>query len=126
VSNEYLAIRIAALKERFLDQLPERMRQLEDALALIGQDDAAATAAHLVVHSLAGAGATFGCPEVGKAARQMETTLFPAGNPRGRCAADYRQCIPELLDALRLAVGQALDRRTSRNQSPVGHISQEP
>lgn len=124
--NEQLADRIAALRERFLDQLPERTQRLEEALALIGQGNEAARTAHLVVHSLAGAGATFGCPEVSKAARQMETTLFPAGTPRGSFAAECRQCIPELLDALRLAVSQALDRRTSRNQSPVGHISQEP
>jgi HPt (histidine-containing phosphotransfer) domain-containing protein len=53
-----------ALRRRFIAGLPERWREIEDAV------DPAARAA--VLHRLAGAAGAYGCGELGQAARSAE------------------------------------------------------
>nr|WP_246265730.1 Hpt domain-containing protein [Aromatoleum diolicum] len=99
------------LQLSFLDQLPDRIRQLEEALAHIDCDDGAAKAARVLVHSLAGAGATFGCPDVSEAARRLETSLFPPGSASAHFDPGSRERIPELLCTLKLAARAARSPR---------------
>lgn len=125
--KERLAAQMAALQLRFLDQLPDRLRQLEEALA---RDDGSAKAARVLIHRLVGAGAAFGCPDVSEAARRMEALLFPTGNANAHFAPDSRARIPELLATLKLAAHKTLARCDVTDPArplapPTSHVSEE-
>jgi periplasmic divalent cation tolerance protein len=66
------------LREYFAGRLPERLAEIEEACR--AARDAGFTGEplrtfHRLVHSLAGAGGTFGFPEVSESARELERLL---------------------------------------------------
>lgn len=128
MSVDRLAGQLASLRMRFLEQLPERIRQLEEALARIEHDDDSARAVRVLAHNLAGAGATFACPAVSEAARHMEVELFPPGNAQARFNPGSHVLIPGLLADLKATVREALEHAgpdLSASSSPA-QSSPEP
>ncbi|MDK9702233.1 MAG: diguanylate cyclase [Sulfuritalea sp.] len=83
--NSALEAALAALRQRFIDELPTRLDGMHQALAAMGaaaHDGPARLAARRAAHSLAGAGGTFGFPALGAAARSLELFLdAEAGTP---------------------------------------------
>lgn len=70
-----------SLRDYFAARLPDRLREIEEAWEAARAADwreAEARTFHRLVHSLAGAGATFGFPAVTDAARLLEARLKPA------------------------------------------------
>ncbi len=109
-AQDQVEAQLAALKDKFVGGLPDRLALLRDTFDgwWLSQEAAQLEAFHRLVHSLTGAGATFGCIEVSQAARELETylkTMMVAGvTPQ---AAD-RTHIDRLLAAVeRLASGAA-------------------
>jgi HPt (histidine-containing phosphotransfer) domain-containing protein len=72
------SLQVESLQEYFAGRLPDRMREVEDgwreARETAWREDAVRTF-HRLVHSLAGAGATFGFAAVTDAARALEQRL---------------------------------------------------
>jgi HPt (histidine-containing phosphotransfer) domain-containing protein len=67
-----------ALREYFAGRLPERLAEIEDACRAAqetGFTGEPLRTFHRLVHSLAGAGGTFGYPEVSETARGLERLL---------------------------------------------------
>lgn len=67
--------RLAALRQEYLRQLPEKIRQLRQSWSqhLAGGEDLShLVVLHRQIHSLAGSGATFGCDAISQAARRFE------------------------------------------------------
>src|SRR5690349_5313439 len=106
MADDSLAAKIAVLQQAFVTQLPERIQALEEALAQLQQDEETMRAVHVIVHSLAGAGATFGCPEVSVAAREMEQSMFPSS--RSKFDPGVRARLPTLMAALKSAAERAI------------------
>jgi chemotaxis protein histidine kinase CheA len=82
---------LAALRQGYAERLPERAARLEaDVAALVERwDDAAAGELRRALHNLAGSGATYGFPEVSRAARAGEDACAAAiaADPAGAVAA---------------------------------------
>ena len=108
MADDPLAAKIAVLQRAFVAQLPERIRALDDALARLGQDEESVKAVHVIVHSLAGAGATFGCPEVSTAAREIEQAMFPSGAGHSKFDPAVHARLPALVAALKAAAARAV------------------
>lgn len=119
MSDESLLAQMEALRQRFVAQLPERLRQIESALAELEQGGEAVQRAHALMHSLAGSGATFGCADVGQVAREMEYALFPADGTDHSNDAAARDRLPALLAALRAAVEDATNGTDGARAQPT-------
>lgn len=88
-------------RTRFTCRLPARLEEMEGAWRQVresGWSGEAVALLHRLAHSLAGACAMFGLPEMAAAARELEQVLKkPGGEPRE--AAELR--IASLLERLR-------------------------
>jgi CheY-like chemotaxis protein len=73
---------LAAMSRQFAEQLPGRLAEMQALLAKLQQevDPERLETLHRMAHSLAGSAGSFGLPEVGKAARQLETCLKPVAH----------------------------------------------
>ncbi|HYU35623.1 MAG TPA: Hpt domain-containing protein [Thermoanaerobaculia bacterium] len=92
----------APLRDYFAARLPERLRQIEDAWTEVratGWSAGAAHNFHRLVHSLSGAGSTFGFPAVSEAARRLERLLKPVVQGTATPPAD--ETVGELLAGIR-------------------------
>ncbi len=69
---------LAALRQAFVDQLPQRISKLYDAHIAWGRKGEGLAEYYRLAHSLTGAGATFACDGVSRAARQLELFLKAA------------------------------------------------
>ncbi|HJV27489.1 MAG TPA: Hpt domain-containing protein [Aromatoleum sp.] len=116
MADDPLAAKIAVLQRAFVAQLPERIRALDEALAKLGQDEETVKAVHVIVHSLAGAGATFGCPEVSAAAREMEQAMFPGGLGHSKFDPAVHARLPVLMAALKAAAQRAVAENPESGQ----------
>jgi diguanylate cyclase (GGDEF)-like protein len=99
-------LELRELQEYFAGRLPDRLRELEDAWAAVresGWDRDAVRELHRLTHSLSGAGATFGFPEVTRACREMERFLKPVLEDPGPSGEQASARIEELLEGVRLA-----------------------
>ena len=68
------------LQADYQSQLPERIEAILNGVNLItehGSEDESINRLHRVVHQLAGSAATFGFPELGVVARDMEVLMKP-------------------------------------------------
>ena len=82
--------RLRALQQDWRAQLPARLQEIRDQLAACRaapQDDAALQVLHRQVHTLAGSAGSFGEPELGRQAREIELDLqrlaaLPARQPQ--------------------------------------------
>ena len=77
-SEDSIQEQLAALRQTFIDQLPQRINCLYDAHIAWSQGGDGLREYHRLAHSLTGAGATFGCGQVSQAARQLEHFLKEA------------------------------------------------
>jgi HPt (histidine-containing phosphotransfer) domain-containing protein len=95
--DELVAIELARLSANFVEQLPEQVRAIESEVAgwLDAPRDAERyeTVSHRV-HQLKGAGSTFGCPSISRAARRLEQRIrvyrsdVDAGRPPATAAVE--------------------------------------
>ena len=97
---------LAAMSRQFASQLPGRiaeMRGLLDRLHGAGPDPADLETLHRMAHSLAGSAGSFGLPEVGAAARRMESALKPVAlgeQPYTDRQVDIQDLFQRLADAV--------------------------
>lgn len=71
--------KLAALRRSFAAQVPDKIAEIErccEALHQADQDLSALSQLHRLSHSLAGSGGTFGFPQLGAQARQIEQELL--------------------------------------------------
>src|SRR5687768_2703064 len=104
-------LELKELQEYFAGRLPERLAELEEAWAAVaasGWEMGRVRTLHRLVHSLTGAGATFGFPEVSRTARVLERflktvidkTVLDGGGPSGEEASGE---LDRLLEGVRRA-----------------------
>lgn len=102
-----LQARLDAVRAGFIADLPNRAAALQgvwDAATASGWRQDLRQEFHRLVHSLSGAGATFGFPELSECARALEDRLqLP---PQG---AGIDASVPGLFAALLAALGAAAD-----------------
>jgi len=82
-NSDETRVRIAALRKEYQEQLPGRLRELEETwkrLAGGGWSAEAFQEFHRGVHALAGSGALFGYPGVSTSARALDLQLMPLGS----------------------------------------------
>ena len=123
LSNEKLANRLAELKHRFINQLPDRMKRLQEALhppegeqapPSAADREASLSTARELTHGLAGSGGTFGFPEISDAARALGDALQEPGGNSGP------EVIPPLLGELQTEASKALWRVDSTSRPVPG------
>lgn len=96
--------KMKALEDLFVKGLPDRMREISDAVDVcVAQPSEASTVAilHRYLHSLAGTAGTFGFQELGERARALEIDLEPAlngGVDAERVIADMQPHLQNYLD----------------------------
>lgn len=109
--------RLAALRQEYLLQLPEKIRQLRQGWnrhLAGGENPSHLVALHRQAHSLAGSGATFGCEATSQAARRFEVFVkLLLDNGLEPSPAQQEQARAYLA-----AIENALDQ--VRQQSPPG------
>ncbi|MET3119704.1 diguanylate cyclase (GGDEF)-like protein [Undibacterium sp. GrIS 1.8] len=78
--NDSLQEKLRALENLFLEKLPLKMQEMEEALAHFlakPEDKEALTILHRLLHTMAGSAGTFGFAEMGLQAREFEIRLKP-------------------------------------------------
>ena len=101
-----LQARIQALSDAYAAQLPEKLRQIEEHWAGLGEgvwDEADFETLHRMVHSLTGSGKTFGFVLLSAAARNLEELLESVAQAKAGLNEDQRARIEEKLRELQLA-----------------------
>ena len=99
-------LELKELQEYFAGRLPERLAELEAAWVAVmesGWEPGSVRTLHRLVHSLTGAGATFGYPEVSRTARALERFLKSVIDSGARSGGDASVQIEKLLDGVRRA-----------------------
>ena len=107
--REELEKRLAALREAFRDELPQRLDDISTAWRVLqesGWNDENAETLERLAHSLAGAGATFGLASISEASRALERAVeaLRAGEAP---SDDALVPIADLLAVLSSAIQQA-------------------
>jgi diguanylate cyclase (GGDEF)-like protein len=78
-SNNDIQAKLSVLRDAYAEQLPAKIEEIESyrQKCISGNNDAgeAIIVLHRLLHSLAGSGATFGFPELGQQARNIEQML---------------------------------------------------
>ena len=106
---ESLQDRFAALQAAFLQQMRERMAEI-DLLwptARASRNPADLKPLYIHVHSLCGSSAPLGFPEISEAAQQADAFLRPLANASDPFPADCISRIESLLETLRIAAGNS-------------------
>ena len=95
-------------------QLPEKLESIAGIVSALHNDrdtDAQMRELHMLMHKLAGSAGSYGCPEVGKVARNCEITISTQlGSGTGLTTAVYKQLqkgLAELATAVKQAVESA-------------------
>ncbi len=107
-NKEKLKAQLDALRQSFIEQLPKRLDTLESHLQKWCQtwDESARVEFHRAVHSLVGAGATFGCEALSNVTRTLEQQLVSVDLARDL------DVVEAMLQQVRVAiqqVGQEVD-----------------
>jgi chemotaxis protein histidine kinase CheA len=111
--SDLFADRMAALRQRFADQLASRIDGIETAMLQIEDDDLDDLArAHRDAHHLCGVGATLGFVQTGEVARSIEQLLLAAAKS-GRTLNDDEVPV--------LRAGIALLRTTANAEMQAAH-----
>ena len=91
---------LQAFREQFAQQLPERCNQLSEIFARASSgDDAARVELQRALHSLVGAGGTFGFPQISQLARQLEQQVRDAALP---AALEFQAQLRRMMDLVEL------------------------
>jgi len=102
--TDTLSLDERSLHEYFAGRLPGRLQEIDEGWHQVREtawEDEAVKTFHRLVHSLAGAGTTFGFAAVSTAARALEIRLKPLVQGTGPRPAD--QEVEDLLASLRRA-----------------------
>ena len=81
VKGNRVSGRLKILSDRFSGEFPNNVAEIESLWERIGSDERsgeALDALYRLIHRLAGAGETFGYPQLSKVAQRCERTLFKA------------------------------------------------
>lgn len=111
--NAALENALAALRQRFVAELPTRLDGLRRALAALAETpcndaQAARQTARRAAHGLAGAGGTFGYPALSKTARALELRVdAPDETPSIQASAELAALFATLETEVALTVGAA-------------------
>ena len=105
--------KLALLKKSYLDQLPVKLREIEQVTVSISDQDEAnvktsVEALKALSHKLVGSGATFGFPEISLAARAIESECYSLLEQRDISGIQKFDFSVALIDGLRNAVDQAM------------------
>ncbi len=99
--------KIAKLRETYLAQLPERIRQMQSLYGRLGEnpgDRGAAVDLHRLLHSLKGTGRSFGFRELGSVAAQGEDILIALiEGPPDTLPPTWRETLGQCLDLVEMA-----------------------
>ncbi|AWI78007.1 diguanylate cyclase [Parazoarcus communis] len=120
LSKEALASRLAALQRRFIDQLPDRMQRLREALCPPAGKEACLSTARALTHGLSGSGGTFGFPEISDAARALSNAL------QSHAEHHPPKAVQPLLEALQAAVSEALRQGDTTPQPLIERKASAP
>ena len=115
--NESIQAQLAAVRQGFVDQLPQRISTIKAAYDDWRQDGAVPESLgefHRLIHSLTGAGATFGFMKLSEVARSLEVLLKSLQDD----AAEVEGSI-EQIDVLLKEIQNAVTVATSQNELPV-------
>lgn len=106
MSNNDFERRLQELRRHFMAQLPGRLEGLDRELGQYRQagDDAALRRAQAETHALTGSGATFGVPEVSRAAKVLDGHLVQLIRGRAPAPDAAHAAIERALDDLRRCV----------------------
>src|SRR5215212_10506471 len=99
-------LELKELQEYFAGRLPERLADLEEAWAAVaasGWETGSVRTLHRLVHSLTGAGSTFGYPEVSRTARGLERFLKAVLDAGGPSAEEAAGQVERLLEGVQRA-----------------------
>ena len=102
-STNPLQDQIKALRDKYVAELPQKIRVIEEAWEMLDKNRWNAedlTRVERLVHTLVGSGATFGVPEVSQRAREMETALKLLQIAGAKQSTDARARILPMLDSL--------------------------
>lgn len=97
-------VQLAKLRKKFGLALPEKISAIEAAVAaLVARpwDEQTCAAVHRQAHSLAGSSGTYGFPEIGSAARDVEALLKQSLESRALPSPDQKARIDRLTASLR-------------------------
>ena len=113
MENSGIQDKLARLKKSYLDQLPEKLQEIEQIAVFGGNQDEADVDTSIeslkaLSHKLVGSGATFGFPEISQAARAIENKCYSMLEQRDRPGGQNLDFPAALIDGLRNAVDQAL------------------
>ena len=120
-NTEVLARRIAEIRTRFLEALPQRLVEI-DALAerlaplpADGPESAreGAAALHRIVHNVAGIAATLGLPELGRHALAIDRALAPAAREGEALTEEDIEAVRTAAAALRASTDLQLSSSNS-------------
>lgn len=103
------ALELSALQEYFAGRLPERVQDLENAWTAVQASPHPAEPLrelHRLAHTLSGASATFGFPEVTRAARELEVFLATPFETLPPMTGNGTARVEELLQGIRRAAEQ--------------------
>ncbi|BAN35292.1 response regulator receiver modulated diguanylate cyclase [Sulfuricella denitrificans skB26] len=101
--------KMRVLREVYAAQLPEKIRQIEEACSGYQSrlDEETLHALHLMVHSLTGSGATFGFAELSQVARVLEEYLKNIVNQKSSANAENFAEIHQQIVALKQAASSS-------------------
>ncbi len=104
-STDSIQRQLAALRQGFVEQLPQRLATLGAAHEAWCSGGAAELEEyHRLAHSLTGAGATFGCERISQLARQLEHYLKQLSDAGGEAVMEQFVTAARLLDEVRTVV----------------------
>lgn len=113
-----LQAKLKLLSHTYAVQLPEKLRQLDQAWGALPQDawdDEGYRKLHRMVHSLSGSGKTFGFAALSEAAHALEAYLKPIGAAKIPFSAGQREQLNSLLAVLKQAGSE-------QNMNPVSEV----
>lgn len=115
--------RLAALRQEYLLQLPEKIRQLRQSWnqhLSAGEDASQLLALHRQVHSLAGSGATFGCDAISQAARRFEVFVKHLLDNGLEPSPTQQEQARAYLTAIEIALGQVQQQSPGAGRMQAG------
>lgn len=103
------SLELQELQEYFAGRLPDRLREIDEAWSRVqasAWSPEPLRELHRLVHSLSGAGTTFGFPEVTRTSRVLERFLksvLEGSGPEGVADDHVLELLAEIRDASRLS-----------------------
>ena len=119
-NNDRLTDKLRTLQARYQDDLAQKLAALDAAWQSVGRDDFSSDELqhfHLLLHRLAGSGATFGFVAISEISQNLEGIVLRVLNDGASLDDSDRRTITDGLDALRDA---------ARNPEPIADARPSP